>query len=182
MVEYQLPKLTTRVRFPSSAPKRGEGAQAPSPLFGADAVQRRTRRVCSQTLQLPPSFLPSSSFVGRELAGSAVHGASIPSAEERVKLACKRQGAKILAFGEIPVLCLFLDPACAFLFVFPSHKARTRKRGFAFAPKSASSSLVSGKAQKYSPLARFPSFVFTSTRLWLRSLLFLSALAILPFI
>ena len=36
---------------------------------------------------------------------------------------------------------------CAFSFRYPFLKEGTRKRGFAFAPKSASSLLVSGKAQ-----------------------------------
>ena len=146
MVEYQLPKLTTRVRFPSSAPKKGASAR------GRPSLEQMTQT--RPGLRFSLRFLVSQS----EDAQARVR----ICAEERVKLACKRQGAKILRFGEIPVLCLYLDPACAFLFVFSSHKARTRKRGFAFAPKSASSSLVSGKAQKYSPLARFPSPLVSS--------------------
>ncbi|MBP5428079.1 MAG: hypothetical protein J6Z04_02185 [Clostridia bacterium] len=48
-------------------------------------------------------------------------------------------------------------PGLRFHFALFSHKRKERKRGFAFAPKSASSLLVSGKAQKYSPQAKFPS-------------------------
>ena len=56
MVEYQLPKLTTRVRFPSSAPEIGKSACALANFFsGADAVYDRTRRICLQMLQLPPT-------------------------------------------------------------------------------------------------------------------------------
>ena len=93
MVEYQLPKLTTRVRFPSSAPKRGEGAYAPSPLFGQTpfVIDPPHLLANASTPAIPGSY--PFFAAGRELAGSAARGASIP-AEERVKLACKRQGAK----------------------------------------------------------------------------------------
>ena len=80
-------------------------------------------------------------------------------AAERVKLACKRQGERIFAFGEYPgagvshsgYRFLSFGGGITILTEFSWRKARGKR--FTFSPQSASSSLVSGKAKESSPLA-----------------------------
>ena len=114
MVEYQLPKLTTRVRFPSSAPKKGASA--------------RGRPSLEQMTQTRPGLRFSLRFLVSQCEDAQARVRIC--AEERVKLACKRRGAKYSPYGEIPVAS-FTRPGLRFslrFLVSQSEDAQARVR------------------------------------------------------
>ena len=129
MVEYQLPKLTTRVRFPSSAPqKRRDRKRDPASFVGRRRSTSNPRVCASKRYALAIRFCSRFCFFGREQRVAPFCGASIPAPKSASSLLVSGKAQNIRHRRN----SRFFSPFCGAS--IPS-------------PKSASSLLVSGKAR-----------------------------------